>query len=169
MTLLYGTAKVGGAEEGGVDLLGLEYFEVLDALWIREIPDFLPHRLTKQGIRFGDPAPEDDDRGIVGVHDHLHKLADMSAKLFHDLQGLGIATRSGYRSLFAGSAFTDEETAAAVIFIILVEIRDAADLSRPGIPPVVKMTVNPCTIRLHIARNLSIELSASATANTKSL
>ena len=142
MTLLYGTAEMGGAKEGGMDLLGLEYFKVLDALWIREIPDFLPHSLTEQGICFGDRATEDDYRGIVGVHDHLDKFADMPAKLFHDLQGLGIATSCRNRCLFAGSTFADEETAAAVIFIILVEIRDAADLPRPGIPPAVKMTVD---------------------------
>ena len=122
MTLLDGAAKIGGAKESGMDLFGLEYFKVSDTLRIREILDFLPHSLTEQGICVGYRATKDYDRGIVGVHDHLHKLADMSAKLFHDLQGVWIAISRGNRGLFAGSTFADKETAAAVIFIILVEI-----------------------------------------------
>ena len=115
--------------------------EVLYALWIRELIDNLPHRLTVERESLGDAPAQDYDGRIICVHNHLDQFTDMVAEFIHDGQRGRIPSGRRDSGVLSCGPLTHEETAAAVIFVILVEIRNTTYLARTGIASVIKASV----------------------------
>ena len=65
----------------------------------------------------------------------------MVAEFIHDCQRIRIASGRRDSCVLSCGPLTHEETAAAVIFVILVEIRNTTNLARTGIASVIKASV----------------------------
>ena len=105
--------------------------EPFDRLGIRELFQLLVHRFPEKPEGMGDAPAENDRFGVVGIEDHHHQPPDMSAEFVPQRQRRGIARQGTLVGFLARRAAAYEETAAAIVFVIPVQIRDASDLPRP--------------------------------------
>ena len=107
----------------------------LDGLCIGEPFQLFVHGVAEKPERMGDTPSEDDGLRIVGIERQHDQLPDMRSELLPQLQRPGIAGQGPFISLLARRAAADEKAAAAIVFVIAVQIGDAPDLPGARVAP----------------------------------
>ena len=112
-----------------------------DGPGVGELPEAFEHRGPKEAEGMRNAASEDDRLGIVGVERQHDQPSDVASELVPQRQRFGIARRP-FAGLLARRAPADEETAAAIVFVVAVQIGNAADLARSGVGARVEFAVD---------------------------
>lgn len=88
-------------------------------------------------------APAENDRfGVVGIENHHHQPPDVPAEFVPQRQRRGIARQGTLVGFLARRAAAYEETAAAIVFVVAVEVRDAPDLPGARIVPAIEFAAD---------------------------
>lgn len=116
--------------------------EALDRLGVGELPETLVHRLAEEAEGVGDAAAEDDRLRIVGVERQHDQPPDMSAELAPERQRPRIARHGPFVGLLARRAVSDEEAAAAIVFVVTVQVGNTADLARSRVVAAIEPAVD---------------------------